>query len=670
MNPLHFMELAIIDWVIIGSFLLLSLLIGIRYKNKASGGLAAFFLGGRNLPWYIAGISMVATTFAADTPLAVTEFVADSGISKNWLWWSFLIGGMLTTFFFARLWRRAEVITELELIEFRYSGRPARLLRGFKAIYLGIFMNCMIIAWVNLAMITLILTFFPVSYSQALLITGGAMIIAMIYSSLSGLLGVAITDTFQFFIAIIACTILAILVLNSEEVGGIDGLKSALHEDYFKMLPSFGSSEESGSGISTFALSIGAFFSYVAVQWWASWYPGAEPGGGGYIAQRFMSTRNEKDAVYSTLFFQIAHYCLRPWPWIIVALCAIMLYSNDVQHHMDGHPELIKAIAEAKEEGYKIHDAADKYPVIAQALTGENQDLAKTVRFHYDTRTGYTMVMQDFLPPGLLGLLLVAFLAAYLSTISTHLNWGASYLVNDLYKRNTRPENTFPDQASADRHYVFVSRVFTVIIMIIGLVVTTQIESIGAIWEFVLNCGAGLGMVLILRWYWWRINAWSEITATLAPFIGYALSKVYLEPNNPAFAEQNGTFLVTVGFTTISWIVVTFLTAPTNFETLKAFYRKVKPDGSWGPVRQQLELPKKSFSQGNLVMCWLSGITMVYGVLFFTGKIIFKEWQAAMAWGAIMLVSFAVFQYFLGKTDLIGAKKQNGSPSEKDDPSG
>ncbi|PCH65682.1 MAG: sodium:proline symporter [Bacteroidetes bacterium] len=594
------MTLALLDWTIIILFLILSLYIGIRYKEKAGKSLSDYFLGGRNLPWYIAGISMVATTFAADTPLAVTELVAKGGISGNWLWWNMLFGGMLTTFFFARLWRRANILTELEFIEIRYSGKAAAFLRGFKAIYMGLFMNSLIIGWVNIAMIAILRVFFDIPESHLLWYAAGAMAIAAIYSTLSGLWGVAITDVIQFAIAMTGCIVLAVIVVSSEKIGGISGLKEQLPEGTLNFFPNISSSASISDITSTLSISIGAFFAYITVQWWASWYPGAEPGGGGYIAQRMMSTKNEKHSIFATLFFQIAHYCIRPWPWIIVGLCCLILYP----------------------------------------------DLAAT-----DKKLGYAMAMKEFLPAGLKGLLLVAFLAAYMSTISTQLNWGASYLTNDLYKRFVRPRDKFTDEQSAQKNYVMMGRVFTIFIMIIALYATSQITSISGVWEFIIECGAGLGLVLILRWYWWRINAWSEITATVAPFVAYAFSKYYLGWHFP------DSFFITVGFTTIAWIVVTFITKPTNTETLKTFYSKVKPGGVWTKIEKQLHTkpdyqPSEQSGIKNLLICWLSAIVMTYSILFLTGKLILQEWQDAAMWGGIASLALIVLRSFIIRTKI------------------
>jgi SSS family solute:Na+ symporter len=590
-----------IDWIIIAAYFVLSLGIGLWYSKRAGKNSSEFFLGGRNMPWYLAGISMVATTFAADTPLAVNELVVQNGISGNWIWWSALTGGMLTTFFFARMWRRAEVLTELEFIELRYGGKQAAFLRGFKAVYLGLIMNVLIIGWVNVALMTILKVMFGLPDDQVLLYTGIAMVITAFYSSLSGLWGVAVTDAVQFLIAMAGCIILAVIVVNSDKIGGIDGLKAQLADKpwAFDFFPSIGNNGAAGGAYSITMLT---FLAFVGVQWWSSWYPGAEPGGGGYVAQRMMSAKNEKHAIFATLFFQIAHYALRPWPWIIVGLCCLVLYPG------------------------------------------------------LETpRDGYVMAMNDFLPAGLKGMLLVAFLAAYMSTISTQLNWGASYLVNDLYKRFKRPESTFANVDAAEKHYVLAGRVVTILIMGVALWVTQFITSISGVWAFIMECGAGLGLVLILRWYWWRINAWSEIAATLAPFVAYAVCKFGIEGNLVTGSEllwwqgNKITFFITVIFTTIAWLVVTFLTKPEDDKTLSNFYNKVRPMGNWG----KFTLPANVGKPGYLVICWLSSIVMIYSTLFFIGKLIFKEYNEAGIYAAVIVVSFIVLRYASMKTKIL-----------------
>ncbi|MFT6851054.1 MAG: SSS family solute:Na+ symporter [Sphingobacteriales bacterium] len=568
------MHLSLLDWAVIAVYLVITLSISLYFSKKAGKSLGDFFLGGRNLPWYVAGISMVATTFAADTPLAVTELVSTQGISGNWLWWNMLAGGMLTTFFFARLWRRANILTEIEFIELRYGGKAAAFLRGFKSVYLGLIMNVMVIGWVNLAMMTILEVFFGLSSQDALFYTAILMAVVAIYSSISGLLGVVFSDMVQFFIAMGACIYLAVEVVSLDQIGGISGLKAQLPEGTLDFFPKLGSASDVGK---TLTISLGAFLAYTTVQWWSSWYPGAEPGGGGYIAQRMMSAKNEKHSIYATLFFQIAHYCLRPWPWIIVALCTLILY-----------PDL-----GAGEEKF-----------------------------------GFVMAMKDFLPSGLKGLLLVAFFSAYMSTISTQLNWGAGYLVNDLYKRFISPK-------ASEKKLVTVSRITTIILMVVGLAVSSQINSISGVWAFIIECGAGLGLVLILRWYWWRINVWSEITATVVPFIVYGLGKWVF---GLVFPES---FFLTVGITTVSWIAITFLTTPEKDSVLHNFYQRVRPGGWW---KEFNDGSSEDGKLGPLFVCWLSAIGFTYSFLFFMGKFIFQEYTTAIFWLIFGLGCFLILR--------------------------
>jgi Na+/proline symporter len=562
--------LHLIDWLIVALYFVLSLAIGLYYYRKASGSTENFFLSGRQLPWWLAGLSMVATTFAADTPLAVTELVGQNGIAGNWLWWNMLIGGMLTVFFFAKLWRRAGILTDVEFIELRYSGKSASFLRGFKALYLGIFMNCIIMGWVNLAMGKILLGMFPeyVNQSNVIYFLGGAMLITAIYSALSGLWGVAVTDAFQFVLAMIGCIILAVIVINSPQIGGISGLEAKLPDWALRFTPQIGGPEFSG-GTSTGAgrilmMTVSTFLAFIGIQWWASWYPGAEPGGGGYVAQRMMSAKDEKNSLLATLFFQIAHYCIRPWPWILVGLSAIVLY-----------PEL---------------SAADK-------------------------GLGFVKAMNDFLPAGLKGLLLAAFFAAYMSTIATHLNWGTSYFINDFYKRFISPGRD-------EKSYVTVSRVMTIVFMFISVVVTMFMTSISGVWAFVIECGAGLGLILILRWYWWRINAISEIVATITPFIVYGV--LYFGKFDIKFPE---TLFIIVPITTVSWLITVYITKPVDESKLSSFYKRVHPGGA-GWKDYSAKHPEVKADRGYLVLFidWICGIILVYMFLFGIGKIILGDY--------------------------------------------
>ena len=601
-----------LDWLVLIIFFGISIAIGLMYASSAGKSVSEFFLGGRSLTWPIAGVSMVATTFAADTPLLVAGIVAKNGISGNWLWWNMLLGGMLTTFFFAKYWRRSGVLTEVELIELRYGGKPAAFLRGFKSVYLGLFMNVIIIGWVNLAMVNILRGFFDLPTEMALRYVGLAMAAVAIYSAISGLMGVAITDVVQFVIAMTGCIVLAILVVNSQEVGGISGLKSKLPEGSLSFFPGIGDGSGSQSTMIGLSIGAGAFFARIGIQWWASWYPGAEPGGGGYVAQRMMSCKTEKDAVYSTLFFQVAHYCLRPWPWILVGLAAIVLY-----------PQL-----------------------------GANEK-----------ELGYVLAMKQFLPTGLRGLLIAAFFAAYMSTISTQLNWGASYLINDLYKRFYKPNST-------EEQLITASRAATILLMVLAYFVTKNLGTIENAWGFIIECGAGLGLVLIMRWYWWRINAWSEITATIAPFVAFGTTTILREITKatctnctPEQAEAlvkdvwymnfPGSFFITVGFTTIAWVAVTLLTQPESKEILQTFYQRIKPKGWWQPIASQAGDSIDNSGMAPLFISWLSATAMVYAILFFIGKLIFAEYMWAGIYLGAALVSFSVLNFFMKRSKIL-----------------
>jgi Na+/proline symporter len=572
-----------LDWLILALYFALSIGIGAYYARRAGRSTADFFLSGRNLPWWLAGLSMVATTFGADTPLAVTELVASNGIAGNWLWWNMAIGGMVTVFFFAHLWRRAEVMTDLEFIEIRYDGRPAGFLRGFRALYLGLFMNAIIMGWVNVAMATILEGMFGIPASEVFWYIAGAMLFSALYSSLSGLWGVAVTDAVQFVIAMAGCIILAVLVVDSPEIGGLSALQDALPAATFHLLPVIGSVEEGVTGV--LALSGGAFLAYVGMQWWASWYPGAEPGGGGYVAQRMLSTRSEKHSVFAVLFFQVAFFCLRPWPWILVALAALVLY-----------PQL-----------------------------GPE-----------DAKLGYIYAMNDFLPSGVKGVMVAAFFAAYMSTISTHLNWGSSYLVHDFWRRFAAP-------GRSEKHYVLASRVTTMLLMLASLLLTLFIDSIAGAWQFIIECGAGLGLVLLLRWYWWRVNAWSEITATILPGITYAAITLHNYVNPAAAVVFPESMFIIVGITTAGWLLVTLLTPPTEMTTLNAFYRRVRPSGFWKPLAAMHGdiIPDRRY--GARFLGWILGVVLIYSVLFFVAAILFGNATEQFVWavsagGAMLLL--------------------------------
>lgn len=574
--------MSFIDWLLIILYFAISIFIGVYYYRRAGKSTSDFFLSGRNLPWWLAGTSMVATTFAADTPLAVTELVSKNGIAGNWIWWNFVFGSMFTVFFFARLWRRAGVLTDLEFTEVRYSGKPAAFLRGFRALYLGLFINCVIMGWVNKAMGSIIYGLFSIPQNLVLIYVAISMLVVAIYSAVSGLWGVAVTDLFQFIIAMLGTIVLAIVVLSVPEINGIVGLKAKLPEWTFNFFPTIKTISQIGIG-ETLALSFSAFLAYIGIQWWASWYPGAEPGGGGYAAQRIMSAKDEKHSLIATLWFTIAHYCIRPWPWILVGLATIILYP----------------------------DLSDK-------------------------KLGYVFAMRDFLPAGLLGLLVAAFFAAYMSTIATHLNWGTSYIINDFYRR-------FINKNKTEKHYVLVSRIATIVLMIISLLITLAIDTISGAWVFIIEAGAGLGLVLILRWYWWRINAWSEISAMIAPFIAFGYIKFF---TNVKFPES--LFFIVV-FTTIVWIVTTFLTKPTEFLTLKNFFIKIHPGGFWKPIAEKLQHIKQDSGLLSLLIDWLAGIVLIYSTLFGFGKLIFQEYFQAFIFFTLSILSGVFLIYHISR---------------------
>ena len=566
--------LTALDWGIIALYFAFAGAIGLAFSRRAGSSIGEYFVGGRALPWWLAGTSMVATTFAADTPLAVTELVARHGVAGNWLWWNMVMSGILTVFFYARLWRRAGVLTDVEFTELRYGGRPAALLRGFRAAYLALPINLIIMGWVNLAMMEIVSTALDIPKVPALAL---CFSLAAAYSVLAGFWGVVVTDLFQFALAMGGAVILAVFAV--EAVGGISGLELGLADVYgsteaaIALLPSRGAAWMP-------AITLGV---YLGVNWWASWYPGAEPGGGGYIAQRIFSARTERDGVLATLWFNIAHYAIRPWPWILVALASTVLY-----------PGL------------------------------ENP------------REGYVRAVMDLLPSGLTGLVLASFAAAYMSTISTQLNWGASYLVNDLYVRFLRPD-------VEGRRLVMVSRLATVVIMLSSLVVTWFLTSIEGAWRFLLAIGAGTGLVLILRWYWWRINAWSEISAMIASLVVSLVLwfGVGLDPDDPT--QWAWIMLATVALSTVVWLAVTFVTRPEEERVLQAFYRRVRPGGrGWRRVSRGLGYGPEPMDGGSLNWTnWVAGVTCVYASLFGVGRVLFGQLGAGLGFLCLAAASFA-----------------------------
>ncbi len=559
-----------LDLIVIGVYFIAVFAIAAYYTRRAGKNTGEFFLSGRNLPWYIAGTAMVATTFAADTPLAVTELVARNGIAGNWLWWNLAIGGMLTVFLFARLWRRARIMTDVELVELRYSGKTAAVLRGFRALYLGLFMNAIVMGWVNKAMEKIFKVVIP-EMDPFLLVVISAGIVAL-YASASGLLGTARTDSFQFAFAMLGCIVLAVIVVQLPEINGITNLKSKLAPQILDFLPRIGDVSAGGITGGALAITFGVFAAYVGLQWWSSWYPGSDPGGGGYIAQRMMSAKDEKHSLLATLWFTIAHYTLRPWPWILVALVALVLLprAENVQSIRLQNPILYEQVVQAYNDNSLLPGGDAAYPSSEFKLMYEQYE--NTV----DPGIMYPKLMLHYLPAGLLGLLIAVFLAAYMSTIASQLNWGTSYLINDFYRRFVR-------RRADERHYVFISRIGIILMTVFSLIVTNFLTTISGAWEFIINASAGMGTVLILRWYWWRINAWSEIAAMIAPLIIYPLARYTMHLQPPL------TLYPTVLGTTIVWLVVTYLTKPTEENKLIEFYRRVYPGGrGWKHIAAQV----------------------------------------------------------------------------------
>ncbi len=625
-----------VDIVVIVSFFIIIFGIAAYYSRSAGKNTGQFFLSGRNLPWYIAGTAMVATTFAADTPLAVTELVARNGIGGNWLWWNMAIGAMLTVFFFSKLWRRAEIMTDVEFVELRYSGKASAGLRGFRALYLGLLMNAIVMGWVNRAMEIVFHVTFP-EFNSFLLVVITACIIA-IYASASGLLGTARTDSFQFVFAMVGCIILAVIVVNLPEVGGIVSLKEKLAPQVTGFLPRIGELSAGGLTAGVLAIPLGAFLAYVLLQWWSSWYPGADPGGGGYIAQRMMSAKDEKHSLFATLWFTIAHYGVRPWPWILVALSALVLLpraENTEQIKLE-NPLMYEKVIEAYSNQQLLTSGDEIYK------SKEFLNLYEKYENTINPGVMYPKLMIKYLPAGFLGLLIAVFLAAYMSTMASQLNWGTSYIINDFYRR-------FIKSNADEKHYVFVSRIGVILMTIFSLLVTKFfLTTISGAWIFIINASAGLGLVLILRWYWWRINAWSEISAMIAPLVIYPIAVYGFKMESPI------TLYPIVFGTTIVWLIVTYLTKPVEEKKLIEFYKRTHPGGKgWKHIEKLVPGITEKTSFGRLFINWIMGVILVYSFLFGIGKIIFADYLIGIFLLLIGAGAAAIIYFNLNKAQKI-----------------
>ncbi|MFQ5704441.1 MAG: sodium:solute symporter family protein [Gemmatimonadales bacterium] len=560
------MQLTTIDWTVVALYGLVVVVVGLVFARRAGHDLHEYFLSGNKLPWWLLGTSMVATTFSTDTPNLVTDLVRTGGVSQNWVWWAFLITGMCTVFFYAKLWRRSGALTDIGFYELRYSGKPAAFLRGFRALYLGVFFNVMIMATVTLAAIKIAGVLLGLGKYPTVLIAGTATVL---YSATSGLWGVVVTDLLLFGISMIGSFAAAYYALQQPAVGGLARMVS--HPAIADKLAFFPDMTDWHTASTVLIIPI-------AVQWWSTWYPGAEPGGGGYIAQRMLAAKSEKESMLSTLWFNIAHYALRPWPWIIVALCSLLVYPT-------------------------LESLQVQFPNIDPSIV--RHDLAYPA-------------MLVFLPHGLLGLVVASLAAAYMSTISTHLNWGASYIVDDFYRR-------FVSSGRDDRHYVAIGRTATVMLIVLASIVSLWLDNAMQAFQILLQIGAGTGLIFLLRWFWWRINPWSEISAMIISFLVAIYFQFVHEPLGFAALDPSTMLVLGVAITTTAWLAVTFATQPTDRQTLQSFYDKIKPMGrGWKRVVRTDAADRDSTLSASL-LSWFLGCVVVYSALFGTGYLLYGK---------------------------------------------
>lgn len=627
--------LSTLDLVLIFSFFTLTLIIGIVVSKKSGKNTSEFFLSGRNMPWWLLGLSMVATTFSTDTPNLVTDIVRKGGVSGNWAWWAFLITGLLTVFVYAKLWRKSNVNTDIEFYDLRYGGKPAHFLRGFRAVYLGVVFNVLAMSGVTLAAIKIGQVMLGLT---ALETVGIASVVTVIFSAIGGFKGVVYTDFILFFTAMIGAIGAAYYVVNLPEVDGVTNLITHPQvADKISLLPDFNDTE----------LLISLLIIPLAVQWWSAWYPGAEPGGGGYIAQRMLAAKNENHAIGATFFFNIMHYAIRPWPWILVALASLVLYPKDDQNTMEAakHNYIeMQKLAETRSLTDEEQKRMDTYYFASEGLTAIREafpeDKVQKDKIGHDI--AYSAMLTR-LPSGLLGIVLASLIAAFMSTISTHLNWGSSYIVNDFYTQQI-------NKKASEKELVLVGRISTAILMVLSAALALLLTNAKQLFDYIIMFGAGTGLIFILRWFWWRINAWSEISAMFASgivSIVFSLETVNLALFGEGMLPGWSKYPMVVGITSIIWLLVTFLTKPEDDKVLFDFYKKIQPGGpGWKNTLQKAQKQQENIQNGNStwsvpsgILAMIVGCILIYGVLFAMGYWIYGQYTFAIILTIVVIVA-------------------------------
>jgi len=646
------MELTMIDWAFIFGFFAIALGIGVSVSRQAGKSSSEFFLSGRHMPWWLLGFSMVATTFSTDTPNLVTDIVRKNGVAGNWVWWAFLLTGMLTVFVYAKLWRRSKVLTDVEFYEIRYSGKTAAFLRGFRALYLGIFFNIMIMGAVSLAAIKIGSAMLGLQPWESIVY---ASIVTVAFSTMGGFKGVLLTDFVLFIIAMVGAVAAAVFAVQHADIGNLSNLfANANVADKLSLVPTLQHGADGAVTDQSLNLMVSVLIIPLAVQWWSVWYPGAEPGGGGYLAQRMLAAKNEKHATGAVLFFNAAHYALRPWPWIIVALCSLIIFPMDSQSARDAAEKELAApqmvlVQAAMDSAPATVDQASKDKL--QALKFQKDGLTAMKKAFPDVpddKIGHDLAypaMLRSLPHGWLGLVLASLVAAYMSTISTHLNWGSSYVVNDFYKRFIKPDAT-------EKQLVLVGRISTVGMMVIAAVFALQLTNSLQAFNILLQIGAGTGLLFILRWFWWRINAVSEVVAMVVSFL-VAITLTFGNWGLQPWQE----LILGVAITTLCWVVATLLTPPADEGTLRRFCRMINPGGpGWREVYSKaraegdpIQSVHESVNLPRGILCMVLGSAAVYCALFAVGVFLYGQIVAASVLAGVAVVSTVVLMVLWSK---------------------